>query len=281
MSPGAGGTSVTGVRTRVADVLLAVALTAVACVDVNTGTTRSVPLALAATVVAGGTLAVHRRLPWLPAFAWLALNLGLGASVPADQQFPPQWAVFGVLVAVYLLASKVDGRWVWVTAVATLGLMVAGHVVTPEGEVDDVWPLVLRDTSLREADGHEPLPDAAGIPALVEQVRRTGRDVRLTEYDVPPDLPAGVALAAHRLVQECLTNALRHGAGPVDLAVATADTGLRITVANTIEHDGPASPGGGRGLAGMGERVRVLGGTLSAGPRDGRWYVDATLPVRA
>jgi signal transduction histidine kinase len=138
---------------------------------------------------------------------------------------------------------------------------------------------VLRDPSLPEDDDHEPLPDAAAIPALVDQVRRTGRDVQLTAYDVPADLPARVALAAHREVQECLTNALRHGTGPVSLAVESDGGTVRITVANAIEAPGPGSHGAGRGLAGMRERVRILGGTLFAGPRDGCWYVDATLPV--
>ena len=368
---------------RPVDVVLAIALTAVACSDVSAETTRSVPLALAGTIVAGSTLALHRELPWLPAAALLAVNLGLGAAVPADERFPPQTLLFPLLVAVYLLATRVAGRVAWLAGAATLALTVAGHVVTPDGTFADFWPLVtwggpwlagrivrrvtldatarvadaesarerasreaaaaerdriarelhdvvahavsvmvvraggqrlrvagtdpeaaaafgdiehagrealtelramlhvLRDPSLAEADDHEPLPDAAGIPALVEQVRRTGRDIRLTSYDVPPDLPAGVALAAHRVVQECLTNALRHGEGPVELAVATAEDALRITVANAIELGAASSPGAGRGLAGMGERVRVLGGALSAGPRDGRWYVEATLPVPA
>lgn len=138
---------------------------------------------------------------------------------------------------------------------------------------------VLRDPAL--ADGpHEPLPGPSGISDLVERVRSAGQDVHVGEYDVPPDIPAGVALATHRIVQEALTNALRHGTGAVDLAVAPSGAGLRIQITNLIGQEGNTS-GSGRGLAGMRERIRLLGGTLTVGANGERWMLDATLPLGA
>ncbi|MFB9908694.1 sensor histidine kinase [Allokutzneria oryzae] len=88
-----------------------------------------------------------------------------------------------------------------------------------------------------------------------------------------------VSREAYRIVQECLTNALRH-AGEVDVRVriAALDGCLELAVTNPVASAG-ASRGGGRGLAGMRERVTVLGGRFSAGEHNGLWRVDVTLPL--
>jgi signal transduction histidine kinase len=105
-------------------------------------------------------------------------------------------------------------------------------------------------------------------------------------------LPAGVDLAAFRVVQEALTNVVRHAGGDaratVRLAYAPAE--LVVEVDDDGRGAGPAAggsggsrtadEGGGRGIAGMRERVHALGGTFTAGPRPGRGFrVRASLPV--
>ncbi|GGM79564.1 sensor histidine kinase [Dactylosporangium sucinum] len=127
-----------------------------------------------------------------------------------------------------------------------------------------------------------PQPDLAGLPALVDRVRSTGVPVTLDLAPVP-DLPPGVALAAYRVVQEALTNTMRHAAGSSATVSVTAAAGgvLRIEVTDT--GGTPAGTrGSGRGLAGLRERLAVYGGTLTAGPRPtGGFRVLAEIPLEA
>ncbi|GAA4971788.1 sensor histidine kinase [Actinoplanes utahensis] len=98
--------------------------------------------------------------------------------------------------------------------------------------------------------------------------------------DVHPfDVPAAVSREAYRIVQESLTNAARHGCGEVTLHIRQ-EGDLMIEVTNRTAAP-PARTGGGHGVEGMRERVRLLGGTLTAGPDGGRWRVAARLPVAA
>ncbi|MFJ5259650.1 sensor histidine kinase [Streptomyces sp. NPDC088387] len=137
---------------------------------------------------------------------------------------------------------------------------------------------------LRERDGSEtrgPLPDLRGLGDLADTARLAGAkvDLSVTDDDVPP----AVGAAAYRIVQEALTNALRHG-GRDDLTVRVrvyADTGvLRVTVTDDGAGAGTGTPG--FGLVGMRERARSVGGTLDAGPLPGRGFeVSAVLPVSA
>jgi len=140
---------------------------------------------------------------------------------------------------------------------------------------------VLRDG----AEPHEPtllpVPRLDDLEALVERVREAGVDVDLTRRGPTTALPQLVELNAYRIVQEALTNVIKH-AGPVRAIVHLVydDSGLTIT----IRDDGPPSPGGsvepGRGITGMLERARILGGTLRAGPLPGGGYeVVGHLPL--
>ncbi|MFB7451633.1 sensor histidine kinase [Streptomyces sp. NPDC056194] len=126
------------------------------------------------------------------------------------------------------------------------------------------------------ADPEGPLPDLASLPDLV---RSSGAD--LTVRTGEAKVPAAVGAAAYRIVQESLTNAVRHG-GP-DAAVRV-DVGLAeevLTVRVTDDGTAPGGTGGsGYGILGMRERARSVGGTLSAGPRDGGGFeVAAALPL--
>ena len=124
-----------------------------------------------------------------------------------------------------------------------------------------------------------PLPGLAELPDLVERARRNGLEVALVITGDDRSVPAPVGLSAYRIVQEALTNVVKH-AGParVTVRVAQGDGALRVDIVD----DGLGSPPGsaGRGLLGMRERAGALGGTATAGPApDGGWVVRAELPL--
>ncbi|MER5781137.1 histidine kinase [Streptomyces mobaraensis] len=136
-------------------------------------------------------------------------------------------------------------------------------------------------------------PTLDGLDALLDRTRAALPDGRLTVqlHDArgPGPLPAPVELAAYRIVEESLTNAVKHAApGPVAVELTGGDGRERaLTVRVTSALDGgagggtePRAPGAGAGLVGMRERVALLGGRLTAGPAgDGRWEVRAELPL--
>lgn len=139
---------------------------------------------------------------------------------------------------------------------------------------------------LRDSSGDtEPVaaPTLDGLDALVEGARTNGLDVRLDA--APGTVPTPVELAAYRIVQESLTNALKHaGPGRVIVSLARRDGSLTVTVTSPYgDRDGPRAPGSGAGLVGMRERVALLDGTFEAGPEDSPdgkvWAVRAALPV--
>ncbi|MEV1242263.1 sensor histidine kinase [Nonomuraea sp. NPDC050022] len=162
-------------------------------------------------------------------------------------------------------------------------------------------------------------PPQATLADLGDLATATGADVRPEVGDLT-GVPAVVSREAYRIVQEALTNAIKHGQGPVRLAVAVQDDDLRLEITNRtaangarsggrpdaqtkqthqssaqpkrpgVEPDGrtatgpDAEPGGrsgGRGVTGMGERVRLLRGDLEAGPVEGGWRVSVRLPLRS
>ncbi len=140
-----------------------------------------------------------------------------------------------------------------------------------------------------------PQPGLADVPRLVENLRAAGLEVALTLDGVPTDLPARVELSAYRIVQEALTNVLKH-AGPgarIEVRLSTDPHGVAIEVldngngASILPRSGlRSSPrsdhGSGHGIAGMRERVQLLGGSLDAGPCPGGGFkVVAHLPIGA
>ena len=140
---------------------------------------------------------------------------------------------------------------------------------------------------LRQVDGGSPavpVPDLRAIAALVEATSAAGTPTTLESAEPPVPLPPPVALAAYRIVQESLTNVVRH-AGRVAATVGLRQDGGYLYV--DVVNDGGAAPaafsdGTGAGLAGMRERAAALGGTLDAGPRPGGGFaVHARLPVAA
>jgi len=126
-----------------------------------------------------------------------------------------------------------------------------------------------------------PQPGMKTLDRLVEHVREAGMPVELTVQGQPFDLPPGIDLSAYRIVQEALTNALKH-AGPARawVAVRYAEGSVEVDVENDGRANGD-SEGAGLGLVGMRERVALCGGELRAGPRAGGGFrISATLPVK-
>jgi signal transduction histidine kinase len=128
-----------------------------------------------------------------------------------------------------------------------------------------------------------PQPTLDGLQALVERSGAAGLPVQLRIEGERRELPSGLDLAAYRVVQEALTNALKHGGGSADVLVRFGEDALCLEIADAghATGDAPRVEGGGHGLVGMRERVRVFGGELHAGPRaDGGYVVAARLPLQ-
>ena len=134
-----------------------------------------------------------------------------------------------------------------------------------------------------EAVALAPQPSLAHLGALVEKVRAAGLPVELRVEGEEVPLPAGVDLSAYRIVQEALTNALKH-AGPARTRVTVryGSDGLELDVVDDGSGAGKAAHGAGHGLVGMGERVALYGGTLRTGTRpSGGYAVSVRLPLES
>jgi signal transduction histidine kinase len=135
---------------------------------------------------------------------------------------------------------------------------------------------------LREEQGVAAPPSLARVPELVEEVRAAGLPVRLEVCGDPRELPQAVDVSAYRVLQEALSNVLRH-AGAVPTAVSVRHDPAALVV--SVEDDGPGVPApaegpGGHGLLGIRERVAVLGGAVEAGPRpEGGFRLLARFPL--
>ncbi|MEU3492869.1 histidine kinase [Kitasatospora cineracea] len=181
---------------------------------------------------------------------------------------------------------------------ATIQAAVAGEVLTGDPaaaraalrSIEESTRAALADLDhvlgvLREEQaGTAPVRTLADLPELLERLRHAGTEVRTDLSDGLDRVPGAVARAAYRILQEGVTNALRHGAdGPVRVTALLAPAGwLELSVANpTGRGRRPAFPASGHGLAGLAERVSLLAGEFRAGPDgDGHWVLAARLPLR-
>jgi signal transduction histidine kinase len=172
-----------------------------------------------------------------------------------------------------LLAVEANGR----TAMTELRHLL-GLLAPPGGDEGDAG-------GDGAGDELSPQPGLAQVPSLVERVRAAGLAVELSVSGTR-DLPPGLDLAAYRVVQEALTNVIKH-AGQVrtQVGIEYRPRDLRITVSDDGRPAGapsaaPAGAGSGRGLIGMRERIAVYGGELDAGPRPGGgWRVAVRVPL--
>ena len=121
-----------------------------------------------------------------------------------------------------------------------------------------------------------PQPGITEIPSLIEQVRRAGMAVELLVEGEPREVSGGVAIAAYRIVQEALTNVLRHAHGASSRVVLRwLDVGVELEILDdgSPGQTGDGSAPAGRGIAGMKERAAMYGGTVDAHPAPHRGYV--------
>jgi signal transduction histidine kinase len=141
---------------------------------------------------------------------------------------------------------------------------------------------VLRDT-VEHQPGRSPQPTAANLNDLVDRVRGLGLSVSLQLTGDFTALPTGIGLSVYRIVQESLTNVVKHGGAGTAATIRADNDGRRIeieVVDDGMRRKSTEMASGGNGLIGMRERAVVYGGTLEAGPRaEGGWRVHAVLPL--
>ncbi|MFH9136393.1 sensor histidine kinase [Streptomyces sp. NPDC017524] len=129
---------------------------------------------------------------------------------------------------------------------------------------------------------HAPQPGLDGLDGLLATVRSAGLAVTRSTTGDPRPLPPGVELSAYRIVQEALSNVMRHApSASAEVVIGHRPAGLTVRVVNSpSDRPAPPSPGVRHGLLGMRERVAMLGGELATGPTpDGGWEVTALLPT--
>ncbi len=141
---------------------------------------------------------------------------------------------------------------------------------------------------LRDQDGTDPIttaPRLDELQPLLDQAGESGVAARLTITGAARPMPAAVELAAYRIVQESLTNAVKHAApGRAEVTLAYLPERLTVTVDSTLPERAnrattPPVPGSGTGLVGMRERSALLTGEFAAGPHEGGWRVRVELPI--
>lgn len=135
---------------------------------------------------------------------------------------------------------------------------------------------------LGEPDSAEPMPGLASLDALVDQVRAAGLDVDVAVDGEPRTLDPGLEVSAYRIVQEALTNSLKHaGGGAAHVAIRYAPDALELSIVDSRGSQAPdVEPAHeGRGIVGMRERVAMLRGTFDARPTPTGFRVTARLPV--
>ncbi len=181
-----------------------------------------------------------------------------------------------------MLAVESSGRAAMTELRHLLGLLSPSAAADGAAAADDA----AGDGALAGQD-LRPQPGLGQLQSLIDGVTAAGLPVELHVGDVPPGLPPGLDLAAFRIVQEALTNVLKHVGKPRtsvrldcrdgDFVVEVADDGRPIPAAGPVI---PAVPGAGRGLLGLRERTALYGGEFDAGPRPGGgWIVRARIPV--
>lgn len=127
-------------------------------------------------------------------------------------------------------------------------------------------------------------PGLDALDALLDGSRRAGLTVNLTMDEVVPGiLPKSLNLAAYRIIQEILTNALRHGDGTLDLTLTQTAREFQINASNTTTPLSGTSSGTGRGLDGIRHRADIFGGSVTIGPppdAPGTWRTGITIPLQ-
>jgi signal transduction histidine kinase len=253
---------------------------------------------LVATVVnlaTGGTIVLDARAGLLA--VWLAAILGIGTAarnrVAAIQATRERAAEHQYRMAErerLQIAREVHDVVAHSLAMINVQAGVAAHVADrrPEQAVEAL--LAIKEASasaladlratvavLRSGQGLGPAPSLRQLDELVDHARATGLTVRV--HGSPGELPAPVDSTAYRILQESLTNVVRHAHEPseVDVHLGRSNGAFSLLVRDNGRSPGEPAPG--NGLRGMGERAAALGGRVSAGPVDGGFEVRAELPM--
>ncbi|MPY57453.1 sensor histidine kinase [Streptomyces spongiae] len=191
-----------------------------------------------------------------------------------------------------LLAVEAGGRAAMTELRHVMGLLTTDTPVGPGGTHPADPPQVTGSAGLAGMVDLAPQPGLDQLETLVAGVRNTGMPVELTVTGPTRPLPPGIELAAYRVVQEALTNTVKHAPGAsAAVTVDHAADHLRVGITDTGGTPGPSAPrtspaagadGTGRGLIGLRERLAVYGGTLHTGPhRAGGYRVTALIPLEA
>jgi signal transduction histidine kinase len=146
------------------------------------------------------------------------------------------------------------------------------------GEIDQIVG-TLRDPESEHEASTAPL-GLASLPGLAAHHSAGGLDVTVATAGPPRALDHPVDLAAYRILQEALTNAARHGAGPAQVELLYCDSALGLTITNPVRDSSPEPASRGHGLIGMRERATLLGGSFDADRNNGTFRVRARLPYR-
>jgi signal transduction histidine kinase len=174
-----------------------------------------------------------------------------------------------------MLAVEASGRAAMTELRHLLGLLTPTHTAGDE-------------TGMPDGPAHAelvPQPGLAQLPALVDRLTAAGLPIDLRVLDLPHELSPGLDLAVFRVIQEALTNVIKHaGKPPTTVSLSHGDGQLVVEVADTGRPIAAAAPqvpaGAKRGLIGLRERIALYGGVLEAGPRrGGGWIVRAGFPL--
>jgi signal transduction histidine kinase len=185
-------------------------------------------------------------------------------------------------------------------SIATINVQagVAAHVIGDQPEQAGEALIAIKNSSKRalaelreilgilrtpdDTESHVPTPGLEQIDALLDASRKAGVRVELDVDGDPSSLPVAIDLAAYRILQESLTNVIRHAApASARVRIDCREPALMLTVSDDGQPNGAFMHGSGHGIAGMRERALALGGTLDAGPRpEGGFQVTALLPFR-
>jgi len=177
-----------------------------------------------------------------------------------------------------VIAQADGGRYAAASDPAAATAALATISTTARGALADVRLLL---TQLRHSESAGPQPTLADLEGLYAQVRGAGVALSV-EVDpmLPGEPPTTVQLAVYRILQEALTNAMRHGdGGPVRVRLSWWPDRVDLEVRNGTQARPDASPPGGHGLIGLRERAQLAGGHLDAGRHGDEFVVSATLPI--
>ncbi|MBD8728118.1 histidine kinase [Frigoribacterium sp. CFBP 13707] len=148
-------------------------------------------------------------------------------------------------------------------------------------ETQEILTLLRASGPSADDDDRRPAPGVAALPALLDSFSASGLVIRVQLGELPHHLDVTVDTAVYRIVQEGLTNALKHGAGPVDLSVTASVGAITIDVTNPVHEPGPDRPADrrGLGLVGMTERARSAGGDVVVSRTPDVFRVVATVTM--